>query len=59
MPRFTISRRRLLAQLTGSAAAVIGASPVVARVMTKTPSAVRLSDGVLTIEFDSGLHSRI
>ena len=55
MSQFRISRRNAL---TGAAAMLL-ASPAFARVAIKDAPITRLSDGVLTIEFDSGLHSRI
>jgi alpha-galactosidase len=56
---FILSRRRLLAKFSGTAAALLVGPQALARVVAKGGSAVRLSDGVLTIEFDSGLHSRV
>ncbi|WP_242146188.1 glycoside hydrolase family 36 protein [Sphingomonas sp. BAUL-RG-20F-R05-02] len=53
-----LSRRSALAKLSGAAAALV-AAPAVARVAIKQAPVVSLSDGVLTIEFDSGMHSRI
>ena len=58
MSNTSISRRRLIAQLAGGAAAV-AASPAVARVPIAGGKITRITDGVLTIEFDAGLHSRL
>lgn len=58
MSNTSISRRRLIAQIAGGAAAV-AASPAVARVTIAGGKITRISDGVLTIEFDAGLHSRL
>jgi len=54
-----VSRRRVLAQLSGGVATLLVATPSVARVAVKGAPGARLTDGVLTIEFDAGLHSRI
>lgn len=55
MSQFRISRR---SALTGAAAMFLS-SPGLARVAIKDAPLTKVSDGVLTIEFDSGLHSRI
>ncbi|WP_240502144.1 glycoside hydrolase family 36 protein [Sphingomonas panacis] len=55
MSQFRISRR---SALTGAAAMFLS-SPGFARVAIKDAPITKVSDGVLTIEFDSGLHSRI
>lgn len=54
-----VSRRAVIAQLMGTGAALSMAPPAFARIATRDARVIRLSDGVLTIEFDSGLHSRI
>jgi alpha-galactosidase len=54
-----VSRRRVLAQFSGGVATLLAATPSVARVAVKGAPSARLTDGVLTIEFDAGLHSRI
>jgi alpha-galactosidase len=54
-----VSRRRVLAQLSGGVATLLATTPSVARVSVKGAPGARLTDGVLTIEFDAGLHSRI
>ncbi|RZF60957.1 alpha-galactosidase [Sphingomonas populi] len=55
MSQFRISRR---SALTGATAMFLS-SPGFARVAIKDAPVTKLSDGVLAIEFDSGLHSRI
>jgi alpha-galactosidase len=55
---FTLSRRSAIAGLSGAGAAIAAASPKLARALT-TKTAAKVSDGTLTIEFDSDLHSRI
>jgi alpha-galactosidase len=56
-PRF--SRRAAIAQLMSAGAVLSIAPPAFARIATQDAAILRLSDGVLTIEFDSGLHSRL
>ena len=55
MSQFRISRRNAL---TGAAAMFLS-SPGFARIAIKDAPILPLSDGVLTLEFDSGMHSRI
>ena len=59
MSSFMMSRRSLIARLSGTAAALIVARPVIARVAAEDAATVRLTDGTLTLEFDAGLYSRI
>ena len=54
-----ISRRAAIAQLMSTGAVLSIAPPAFARIATKDAPTCRLSDGVLTIEFDSRLHSRL
>jgi alpha-galactosidase len=49
----------MLAHLSGGVATLLAATPSVARVAVKNAPSARLTDGVLTIEFDAGLHSQI
>jgi alpha-galactosidase len=59
MSQPVVSRRAAIAQLMSASAVLSVAPPAFARIATKDAPTVRLSDGVLTIEFDSGLHSRL
>jgi alpha-galactosidase len=56
---FLLSRRRMLVQLSSGVATLLAATPSVARVAVRNAPSARLTDGVLTIEFDAGLHSQI
>ena len=58
MSKFTLSRRSAIAGLSGAGAAIAAASPQLARALT-SKAAAKVSDGVMTIEFDPDLHSRI
>ena len=59
MPQLIMSRRGAIARLMGAGAVLAVAPPAIARIATQDAPVSRLTDGVLTIEFDSGLHSRI
>jgi alpha-galactosidase len=53
-----LTRRSLLARLSGTAALVV-AAPAAARITLKEAPVLALDDGVLTLEFDAGMHSRV
>jgi len=59
MSQLLVSRRAAIAQLMSTGAMLSIAPPAFARIATQDAPTLRLSDGVLTIEFDSGLHSRL
>lgn len=61
MPQPGLPRRTVLARLMSASAMFAIPRPALAQglIATETQPPLRLSDGVLTIEFDSGLHSRL
>jgi alpha-galactosidase len=54
-----MSRRGALARLMSAGASLAVSPPLFARIATRDAPLLRMTDGTLTIEFDSGLHSRI
>ncbi|MDF0488936.1 alpha-galactosidase [Sphingomonas sp. H39-1-10] len=59
MSQSHLSRRGALSRLSGAAALIATSPAAFARVALKEAPILPLSDGVLTIAFDTGMHSRV
>ncbi len=54
-----MNRRGAIARLMGGAAIVTAAATMPNRLLADTGNGARLSDGILTIDYDSAMHSRL
>lgn len=59
MSQHMMSRRGVIGQLLGSGAVIAVSPAALARIATNDAPLLRVTDGTMTIEFDTGLHSRI